>query len=284
MDEEAKYKEELKAAGVDIPEEVTEEKSEDTEAKDEKSEDAKTEPLQTKPEEQRKRSIYDEYKDKKAELKSEKELREQAEQERDELQRRIDASSAAPEHKQESTEEDAVAYAKKVGADPDLVTRIIEEARKGFKVETDESLKNDLAEFKTWKAQNSKTIETQMFNDEFEKTIPALKELFPKVSDDELKAIKGELDAISHTKEWHDKSLDYVAFKHKNSLSALISPKKRGMETKERKDIDQSSYDFDPNADYSKMSLKEREVWETNYHKLMEKEGLMVDAQGRKTF
>jgi hypothetical protein len=284
MDEKEKeYREELKANGVDLPE--LEEPTEPEESTEEPKEEPKepTEPLQTEPKEQRKRSIYDEYKEKKAELKSERELREQAEKERDELQRKLDAASTAPEHKQDDAEDDAIAYAKKVGADSDLVRRIIEEARKGLKNEPDESLKKDLQDFKAWKSQNSKVMEQHMFNTEFEQTVPALKELFPKVSADELNAMKEKLDAISHTTEWHDKSLDYIAFKHKDELSALVSPKKRGMESNERKDVADISSDFDPNPDFTKMSLKQREAWEAEYNSMMKQsQGISQNAQGRK--
>ena len=63
----------------------------------EKEPEADKEVLPETPKEDRKRSIYDEYKDKKSELKSEKELREAAERERDEWKRIAIAAQKQPE-------------------------------------------------------------------------------------------------------------------------------------------------------------------------------------------
>lgn len=287
-------------AGVDVPE-LEEEKEEEStkEPKESPKEEPKEkpqepkkegeepkepkEPLQDEPKEQRKRSIYDEYKDKKSELKTEKQMREQAEKERDELKVKLEALSTAgtPKEKQEAKDE-LEAFAKEINADPQALLRMRELFLKDATPKTDESLKRDLEEFKTWKSQNQHVVEKQLFDGEFQKVIPTLKEMFPKVSSEELEAVKEKLDVLSHTKEWYDKSLDYVAFKNKETLLALISPKKRGLESKGRKDIEEDSFEFDPEADYSKMTLKEREAWEANYAKMMKTEGLAEDSQGRK--
>ncbi len=291
MTDEEKYQQELKKAGVELPE-LKEGDDKKPEAEDKKPEAEKPEGddkkpedkaplLDKKPEEPRKRTIYDDYKDKKEELKSEKELREKAERERDELQQKLDKASK-PGAEIEATD-DAVAYAKKIGADPDLVQRIISDARKGFEPKTDESLKKDLDEFKTWRTSNAKTIEQQLFNDEFEKTVPSLKTLFPTINDDELKNVKKELDTLSHTKEWHDKSLDYVAFKNQEALSKLVSPRRRGMESKERKGDEAISSEFDPAADLSRMTPKERTQWEKDYKNFTKGDGGLVEgANGKK--
>ncbi len=283
--DEEKYKEELVKAGVDLPElkdAPKEPEAPDAEEPKDEPEEPK-EPLKEEPKEQRKRSIYDEYKDKKSELKEETAKREQLESRNAELERLLEEAKGAPKGEDaKETAADAVEYAKKVGADPDLVKRIIEDARKGFESKPDEGLKKDLEDFKAWKIANSKGIEQQMFNDEFEKSIPSLKKLFPTVNDEELKTIKTELDTLSHTKEWHDKSLAYVAFEHQDKLSALVSPKKRGMESKGRKEVGETSFDFDPNADYSKMTAAERTQWEKEYKAAVKSEGLITDGKGKK--
>lgn len=295
MDEE-QYKKELADQGVDLPELKEEKKEEPAKEpiKESPKEEAKvddkkeaevepTKPLTEEPKVERKRSIYDEYKEKKSELKSEKELREQVERERDELARKLqEATDAKGTKNADESAEDAIAYAAKIGADPDLVKRIIADAQKGFKSAPDESIKKDLEEFKAWKAQNSASIEKQMFEQEFQKVTPTLKELFPTASAEEITSLKSELDKLSHTKEYHDKDLDYVAFKNKEKLSAFISPKKRGIEGKSKKDIQEESFDFDPNADYSKLSPAEKVKWEEGYNKLGKTEGLVRDANGKK--
>jgi len=282
-------KKEYAAAGVDLPElkdAPKEEPKEETPKDDpapEPEKDEEKEPLQDKPKEPRKRSIYDDLKDERKDRKDAETRAADAEKQRDELAEKLRLATEGKGTDIDAAE-DAIAYAIKIGADPDLVQRIISDARKGVKPELDEDTKKDLADFKAWKSSNAKTVETQMFNDEFERTLPALKSYFPNASDDEMKVIKGQLDTISHSKEWHDKDLDYIAFKNKDTLGALVSPKKRGMEGKGRADADAAAdFEFDPNADYTKMSPKEKEKWEVEYRKLGKQEGLLTDSKGGKT-
>lgn len=285
MDEEA-YKKELADAGVDVSD-LKEEASE--EPKEEVSEEPKepNEPLTTEePKEQRKRSIYDEYKEKKSELKTERELRADIERERDELREKLNAVATATTPTERADAQDELdAFASEIGADPQAIKRMRELFLKDVKPQVDPELAKDLQEFKAWKAQNSEVVEKQLFEQEFSKVTPTIKDMFPKVSPEELSAIKTRLDEIAHSKEYHDKDLDYVAFKNKEILSALVSPKKRGLETRGRADAQgEESFDFDPNADYSKMSLKERERWETEYKKMTAGGGLTTDAEGKRIF
>lgn len=292
MNPEDEYKKELAANGVDIPEikdepkeeapeepkveETPKEPSKEDEPKDEPKTDTPNDELPTPRE---KRSIYDEYKDKKVELKSEREAREQAERERDELKAKLEAINDAPTpEKEQEAHEDAIAYAKKVGADPDLVQRIIADARKGFEPQATGLSDADRALLE--EARLAK--EAQMFETEFKSVTPTLKEFFPTATEAEMEAIKKELDDISHTKDWADKSLDYIAFKQKDKLSTLVSPKKRGIEPKAPKDAPQGDADFDPQADISKMTPEAREAWYAKYQELGKSEGLASDGNGRK--
>ena len=312
-DEEKKFAEEAKKNGVEMPEldaegetpeqkaakekEVADAKAKadaDAKAKADAEEKAKAEGEDKKtppPIEERKRSIYDDYKEKKNELKTEKELREQAEKERDELKSKISALEKAktPEEKKNALDE-FDEFAKEINADPEALKKMRDMFLKGFTIP--ESLKKDLEELKEWKAEQSKDREARaqesavkQFEDEFVKTLPVLKSYFPKATDEEMTAIKKELDKISHSKGWNDKDLEYIAFKHKATLEALVSPKKRGMEGTEHKDDGVVDTDFDPNADYSKMSPAEKEVWEKKYNAFMKKnEGLTEGAGGKKIF
>lgn len=275
--------------GVDLPElkdapaADPEPKDPEPEPKEPEKEDpeAPKDPLTEPPKEPRKRSIYDDYKDLKSEKKTAVERAEQAEKERDELRVQIEEASK-PKADADATK-DAIAYAKEIGADPDLVRRIIEDAQRGLKPHTDPELKARLDRFDAWEKSNSKVIETQMFNEEFDKAVPAIEAWLPaKPSAEELKAIKDELDRISHTKEWHDKDLEYVAFKHKDTLSALVSPKKRGMESKDRKGEEPVEVEFNPTPDFSKMDAKEIAVWEKTYRDAGKSDGLVKDGSGKK--
>lgn len=280
--DEAKAKEVADAAAKAKADEEAKKAADDAEAK--KKETEHLQDPDGKETERKPRSIYEEYKDKKSELKVEREAREKAEKELSEARTKIEALEKAktPEERKDA-QDDLDEFAKEINADPAAIRKMRDIFLKGVKApETDESLKKDMAEFKAWKQANQKNIEKSMFDEEFTKTTPALKNFFPKITDEELIAVKKELDVISHTKEYHDKELEYVAYKNLEKLTKLVSPKKRGMEGKERKDVDESSTEFDANADLSKMTPKERSEWEKTYRKATKVEGLITDAQGRK--
>lgn len=298
MEDEQKMKEEYAAAGVDLPELKEEPKAEEPKEPAPKEEstteeppkedapkeepEAENEPLQ-EPKQPRKRSIYDEYKDKKSELKTERELREKAEKERDELQTKVAAYEQAKTPEAKADAKDKIeAYAQEIGADPAAVRKIVELAREGLTPQIPEEIVKDFQTVKEWKAQHANVVEKQLFEEEFTKTVPAIKSFFPTVSEEELVTIKKELDTLSHTKDWHDKDLEYIAYKHKDTLAKLVSPKKRGMETKGRKDVEIDSFEFDPNADYASLTPAQQEKWEAEYRKATKSDGLLEDAQGRK--
>lgn len=282
--------EEYKAAGVDLPELNTppetpekDESQKEPEAPEAKKPEEPTEPLQETPKLERKRSIYDEYKEKKAELKSERELREQAERERDEFRTKYEALQNAntPEERQEA-QDDIESFAKEIGADANALRKMRELFLKDVQPSTDPEIAEKLKKFEEWQSQNNQMMEKQMFEDEFKATVPMLKEILPEASDEEMQKVKAKLDELSHTKEFHDKDLDYIAFKHRSELSALISPKKRGLETRGKTDVEEDTFVFDPTADYASMSPKQKERWEAEYRKLTSSTDLHTDADGRK--
>jgi hypothetical protein len=283
---EEEYLKELEESGVDVTDVTTEEpipeESQPVEPEVPKEEEPKeTETIEPEPKEQHKRSIYEEYKEKKAELKSERDLREQAERERDELRTKYESLQNAdtPKEKQEATDK-LEQFAKKIDADP----QALKEMRELFLADapkTDPAIAEKLEKFEAWQRENAKVIEKSRFEEEFTSVLPTLKETLPNASDEELTKIKARIDELSHTKEYHDKELDYVIFKNKTELSKLVSPKKRGMESKDKKDVMEESFDFDPNADYSKMTIKEREQWEEGYKKFTSGEGIVKDGKGR---
>lgn len=308
MDED-QYKKDLADAGVDLPElkadddaaakakadEEAKAKA-DAEAKAKADEDAKAKadadakakddvPLQDQPPTApRKRSIYDDYKDKKLEVKTATERAEIAEKERDELKEKLAAiGNADTPAEKKVAENELVEFAKEIGADPAAIAKLRDLILKDAKPATDKELADRLARFEAWEKENSSAIEKSYYDKDFAKITPTLKELFPTVDEKEMEAIKTELDTISHTKQWHDKDLGYVAFMNKDKLGALVSPKKRGLESKGNKEGEAISKEFDPNADYSKMTPEEREAWEKEYNAMTKSEGLLTDSQGRKS-
>ncbi len=284
-------------AGVELPELK---KGEDTPAeekptptqnadapKEEPKADTENEPLQEPKEDVRKkRSIYDDLKDKKSELKSEREARLATERENQELKEKLAALQNAdtPQEKREAAT-DLQAFAEKIGADAATLEEMRQLFLKGLPAQKqDEAIAQQLAEFQEWKQQNQKVVDAQQFDTEFKEALPRLKQYFPNASDEEMSSIRAELDKISHTKEWHDKSLAYIAFEHQDLLGKLVSPKKRGMESKGRQeDAASGDEEFDFNADTTKMSPTAREKWFDEYRKRTAGDGIITDAQGRRT-
>lgn len=306
MNDEQKLKDAYKESGVDLKElkedgeddkgtkeskveekSKTEVKSEEDKAKEDQDlEDDKSKKDDETIVEPRKRSIYDDLKDKKKEVKSEKELRVKAETERDEMAEKLRTLNEAKTTTEKADAQDEIDefLAGHKEWDKKAINDLVALARKGVKPqEMDASLKKDIEDFKAWKAQNSSIIEKSMYEEEFQKVAPALKEMFPKATADEMNAIKKELDGLSHKPGWNDKSLDYVAFKFKDKLGALVSPKKRGMEGKDKKDVEIDSSEFDPKADLTKMTPAQRADWEKEYRKATKPSTeLSSDGKGKK--
>lgn len=290
MDEaqkEADYKKILAENGVDLPKEEVEEPKPELEKEPAKEPEAAPEkepekPLVEEPKVERKRTIYDDYKEKKAEVKSEREAREEAEHERDELKRQLESLQDPDRVEKKEDPKDVLEYATEKGADPELVRRIIDEARAN-QPKLDPEISQRLDRFESWQKQNAHVLEKQMFDEEFAQAAPKLKELFPGATAEELTAMKPELDKLSHSKEMHDKELDYVAFKNREHLSTLISPHKRGMESKGRNQVEDNSFEFDPSADLSRMNFAQQEAWNKMYQSAVatEKEKLHTSAGKR---
>lgn len=238
------------------------------------------EPLTTEPkesEERKPRSIYNDLKDTRTNLKTERELREQAERERDELKAQLDGKTT-------SDSDELKTFADKIGADPEAIREMRELFLKGQQPAStiNPDLQSKLDAFETWQKDNGQAIAKQQFETEFSSAVPQLQKIFPTASVEDITAMKSEIDTLAHTSEFHDKEIDYIAFKNQDKLSTLITPHKRGLESKGRVDATNIPTEFNPNADISKMSAKEAEAWEAEYRKMGKEEGIATDSQGRR--
>lgn len=297
-EEEKAFQKQLQEDGIDVEgmptgeEETTEEtpKEQPKEVEETTEEEVDEEPESTLSEEQpkKKRSIYQEYKDKKSELKSERELREKAEAELEDLRAKLAERSTAttPQEATQETVDELEAFAQEAGADPAFVKRLSDLIQKRVQPkEVDTSIQEGIAEFKEWQKTQSALADAQQFETEFKQSLPAIKELYPSASEQELEAIKSKIDEYAHTERYHDKEIDYIVFKEKASLSKLVSPKKRGMESKGTYDSPETETEFDPNADISKMTPKQQEEWEKQYNKMVKhSENLSKGANGGTIF
>ncbi len=246
-----------------------------------------TELLQTEPDAKPAKrpvySVYDDLKGKRKEVKTERELRESAERERDELKAKLDAvSTATTQAERSDAVDDLEAFAKENDVDPAYLRKMQQVFLKGLPQATVDT--EALERFKEWEKNNSQAIESQSFEKEFHSTLPTLKTMFPDASADEVSLIRTKLDELAHTDQYHDKELDYVIYKNQDSIKALISPKKRGIESKGRVDATAPTFDFDPNADISKMSDKEVAEWEKAYSQMGKTSELSMDSQGKRIF
>lgn len=236
------------------------------------------EPLTEEPKERKPRSIYHDLKDTRNDLKSERELREQAERERDELRAKLDGKPPVT-----IQSDDLDAFAEEIGADPAAIKRMRELFLKDMPASTiNPELQTKLDQFEAWQRDNGQAIAKQQFETEFNSAVPQLQRLFPNASQADISAMKSEIDALAHTAEYHDKEIDYIAFRNQEKLATLITPHKKGLESKGRVDATNIPTTFDPNADITKMSPKEAEAWEKGYNEMTKNSELTTDSIGRR--
>lgn len=271
------------ADGIELPPEATpvpeteQEPEPESESEPEPQGEGEPEPLKEEPKEKKSRSIYHDLKDTRNDLKTEREARERAERELNELKSRMDNKPV------ESQATDLDAFAVEIGADPQALKKMREFFLKDIPQSTiSPELQTKLEQFEKWQETNSSAIEAQQFETEFQSSIPQLQKLFPNAVKEDLVAMKSELDTLAHTPEYHDKEIDYIAFKNQEKLATLITPHKKGLESKGRVDATHTPTDFNPNADITKMSPKEAEAWEKGYNELTKNSELQTDSIGRR--
>lgn len=181
-----------------------------------------------------KRSIYQDLKEKKVEAREAKEEAEAMRAENARLaqeladlkQAKIEAKTPA---EKQTVDDEIEAFAESIGADPDAIAGLIPILEK--RLGKGETLsKEDLEFIKQVKAEQQKTAGQVAFNNEWNDFVPSLKAEFPHVSDADLASVRKEVEKLAHTPEFHDKEIDYIYFKTKNSLSKLISPKRESAE------------------------------------------------------
>ncbi len=238
------------------------------------------EPLQTEPKDKKPRSIYHDLKDTCSDLKTERELRVQAEERATIAEAKLAGNPPVAPTVQA---DDVDAFAAEIGADPSVIKKMKEIFLKDMPTSTiSPELQTRLDEFEKWQQTNSSAIEAQQFEAEFQSSVPQLQRLFPNASPADILAMKSEINTLAHTPEYHDKEIDYIAFKNQEKLTPLITPHKRGLETKGRVDATNIPSTFDPNADITKMSPKEAEAWEKGYQELTKNSDLQTDSIGRR--
>ena len=203
---------------------------------DAKPEPGKEETPEAKPEEEpkpeepikkEKRSIYDDLKDKKHELKTEQELRKAAEARNAELEGLLAAKDEAktPSEKKEAAK-DIQEFAEKHGYEPaqieELTSILTARLPKADTVLTPE----EAQQWREERAKAARDAEDRAILD----TAPSVKTQLHIQDDAELQTVMKEVVKLAHTAEFHDKEVEYIIWKKKDELSKLVSPKKPSFE------------------------------------------------------
>ena len=222
---------------------VADEKAEDTKSEDTakaeadakaKAESETKEDLQPK-----KRSIYDDLKDKKKEVKEAKSEAEIAKAENQALKAEIEAlkvltksaKAAVTDDEKEEVEDDIKEVAESIGGDPKAIKTLTDFlTKKLVKNDSKGISKDDIEEIKNFKKAQADIQAEVEFSKEWKSFVPSLKKDYPHISDAELENVQQEISKLAHSQSFHDKEIDYIYFKQKNSLSKLISPKRQSME------------------------------------------------------
>ena len=76
-----------------------------------------------------------------------------------------------------------------------------------------------------------KDSDQRYFNTQWSGLLPTFEKDFPRLSEEQKDVAKKAMDKIWHTKEFFNKDIDYVYFKNKSKFDAIISPRKKGLET-----------------------------------------------------
>jgi hypothetical protein len=204
--------------------------------------DAPEVPLPKKP-----RSIYDDLKDKKQEAKEYRQVavaalkaqgieltgKETPAELQDLMQKHKTPEAPTPPAPAPSAPTDELeAYAQEHGLDAPALARLAEVIGKRIPAaQLSEADRQELETLKGWKA--SKDAEEQRASEDREvlATAPTVKTQLEIHDDAELDTVMKEIVRLSHTKEFHDKEVDYIVWKNKDALSKLVSPKKPSFES-----------------------------------------------------
>jgi pyruvate/2-oxoglutarate dehydrogenase complex dihydrolipoamide acyltransferase (E2) component len=124
--------------------------------------------------------------------------------------------------------DDLDAFAKENELDANAMKRLVEIISKRIPAaQLSEAEKADLTELKTWREERAR----QQEDDEVLSQRESVKTQLQIHDDAELQNVMKEVVKLSHTKEFHDKEVEYIIWKNKDALSKLVSPKKPSFES-----------------------------------------------------
>jgi hypothetical protein len=216
------------------------EKPEDKKPAEEKPETKKPEEGKEPPPEQpvKKRSIYDDLKEKKHQAKEWQDvataalkatgLELQGNESAAELQALLAKKHEAktPEEKKEA-KDDLDAFAEQEGLKPEALKGLIDIIQKRLPPQESSVLtKEEAEEWRAERARAKQASEDQAILSE----APKVKEQLAISDEAELDNVMKEVVRLAHTPEFHDKEVDYIIWKNKATLAKMVSPKKASFE------------------------------------------------------
>jgi hypothetical protein len=206
----------------DKPEPEKEPEAEKPKAEPEKKDETPVDPPPIK-----KRSVYDDLKDRKKELKDTRSELEIAQARIAELEalKDIEKDAETPEEKKQAAK-DIKEYAAKHKLDADsleeLTNIVLSKVPKAESQMTPE-------EVDAWRKSQATAKQTEEDN-AIRALAPSVKTELAITDDKELKAVMDEVVRLAHTTEFHDKEVEYIVWKNKTALAKLVSPKKASFE------------------------------------------------------
>jgi hypothetical protein len=214
-------------------------KPEETKPEEEKPPKKPEEGTDAPPEEPtKKRSIYDDLKEKKREARDWQGVATAALKAQGfelngnesvaELQALLEKKDEAktPEERKEA-KDDLEAFAEKEGLKPDALKELIGIISSRLPKPEGGALTDE--EAKEWRGERARAkaaAEDQAILSE----APKVKEQLGISDDAELATVMKEIVRLAHTKEFHDKEVGYIVWKHKDALAKMVSPKKPSFE------------------------------------------------------
>lgn len=187
------------------------------------------------------RSIYDDYKDLKKEKKTtetelaeERRLRSEAETRATELQKLLEERGEAVTPAEKAAVDDEIAaFAEKNGLQAEQLTGLVAllEGRITKNLPKAPTLPEGLTseDVKAFREQQAQ-LRRQQEDAAVLAEAPNIKKELGIADDAELAKVMAEVVRLSHTKELHDKEVGYIVWKHRDTLSKMVSPKRKSFE------------------------------------------------------
>lgn len=140
------------------------------------------------------------------------------------------------ETKTDDLEADIESLAKELNFDKEKVRKIVQTARKGLEMSTED--RKIISEFRDTKVktehENFIKQQEDIFKSEWEAVMPEFKKAFPNAKPEQIEKARAEMDKLSHTKKYQNTDLDYIVFKEKSVFDKILfSPKSRTFEDRQ---------------------------------------------------